>query len=369
MNSNYLHNIDKLDIITLLNTMFICIILFLHHANYTTNYFSFLFNYKIVLFLQKLAVGGFVFLSGFKLTKSKSSDSMKHFFINRFFRIYPIYLLALIVFSFTVFPHSNEGSLPTLLNFTLHALCIQAIFPLDQPAFPTIWFVSILFCCYSFYIAIRRFLKSIPLFYSVTTLIILSMFLLHQVGKTVNIVFFWPDVNIYLTIFAVGMAYSFCEYHFNRIHYRYLLSLSIIGFCGLICFYNVVYIHIKGLYNSIVQFALVLLATIPCYFVAFKIAPRLQDLALPHMAVRACKSISYASFCVFLFHRAIWTVMAEIWPQRFFYQWLFIIALGVPTIFVLCYALQRSYDRIVAYLLHDSALRPVDRFSETSFHI
>lgn len=63
----------KVDNVTLMNLLFIAIVLFLHHVNYTQDYlwimshrFINLYKSGISQILQKLAVGGFSLLSGYK---------------------------------------------------------------------------------------------------------------------------------------------------------------------------------------------------------------------------------------------------------------------------------------------------------------
>ena len=115
--------------IYLLHTVFIFIILFLHHWGYTENYFKLVSKYNFILFLQKLSVGGFFFLSGYKMAKYKLADPVKNFIVNRFFRIYILYVISLVLFSFTAYPHLNNGDLPSIKNFLVHILCFQSILP------------------------------------------------------------------------------------------------------------------------------------------------------------------------------------------------------------------------------------------------
>jgi len=56
--------------------------------------------------LQKFAVGGFLFLSGYKLALSKRDEPAQTFLLNRFLRIYPLYFLAVVLFSCLIFCQS-----------------------------------------------------------------------------------------------------------------------------------------------------------------------------------------------------------------------------------------------------------------------
>lgn len=331
--------------IELLNTIFIFIILFLHHASYTTNYFSILSEYKVTFFLQKLSVGGYFFLSGFKLAKGKISDSSKDFIVNRFFRIYPLYLLAVIAFSFTAYPYQREGELPSLPNIIVHVLCIQSILPgMFQANCPTIWFVSVLFFCYGFFLLARKKLQRTFLFFLFLFLSSLSIFAMHVIGKEMGFAFFDRDSITYLVFFALGMVYSDSRKIIDGLDNWILCNLFILGFAGLIWFYNENYLNFW--YTAPAELFLILISTVPLFLLAFKAVPT-QVLSIS--VSQFLSWVSYSSFCVFMFHRPIWSVMATIWSERSLPQWLFILGFGVPTIFASCYLIQRIYEKVIAF--------------------
>ncbi|MGD1895593.1 MAG: hypothetical protein ACFB16_01430 [Phormidesmis sp.] len=54
-----------------------------------------------------------------------------------------------------------------------------------------------------------------------------------------------------------------------------------------------------------------------------------------------------ASYCVFLFHRPIWTALAQLWNQPSYLQSIFILGFGIPLIFVVSYWAQTFYSQAV----------------------
>jgi hypothetical protein len=338
--------LSEVNTIELLNTLFIFSILFQHHIDYTINYFSYFTSFHIMAFLQKLSVGCFFFLSGFKLSVSNISVTPYTFIVNRFFRIYLLYLAALFVSSITAYPYSNMGEMPSWPNVILHILCVQSIFPnMFQTNYLTLWFVSTLFLFYIVFLMTRTVLHRSLLFCICIFLISLFVFFTYEYGKHIGIELFDRYFVLYLAIFASGMAYSRFDKNIHNINNMSLCILFITGFTGLIMSYN--YVTIKIVYESTTEFIFTLMSTISVYILAFKLIPRLM---LPHAVSNCVSWLSYSSFCVFLFHRVIWSEMSAIWNERIFAQWLFIIVLGIPTIFMLCHLTQRTYDLLTGTL-------------------
>ncbi|MFV9645986.1 MAG: hypothetical protein ACNYWU_09205, partial [Desulfobacterales bacterium] len=101
-------NSSELNPVHLINALLISVVLYLHHGSYANNYFSLLNEYYIHYLLQKLAVGGFFFFSGVKLTISNLNYPASTFCKKRFFRIYILYFFALFIASFTSYPFLNN---------------------------------------------------------------------------------------------------------------------------------------------------------------------------------------------------------------------------------------------------------------------
>jgi peptidoglycan/LPS O-acetylase OafA/YrhL len=68
---------------------------------------------------------------------------------------------------------------------------------------------------------------------------------------------------------------------------------------------------------------------------------------------------SYSSFCIFLLHRPIWSIMAVIYPEvstskplslEPILQYLYIVFLGVPIIVLCSYLIQSNYNSLLNYL-------------------
>ena len=159
---------------------------------------------------------------------------------------------------------------------------------------------------------------------------------------------------MFLIYFALGMIYSVHEERVLTINNNFFLFLCCFGFLILLVFYNCIsFDHFNSrpmldiirirLFESI----LLLASTIPLYIVLLQtpLNQRLKNMKLILLS-RTIKSISYSSLCVFLFHRSIWAVMANVWGKGSFFQWIYIMVFGIPLIIVFCYILQSHYEKI-----------------------
>ena len=60
------------------------------------------------------------------------------------------------------------------------------------------------------------------------------------------------------------------------------------------------------------------------------------------------KTIAYASYCMFLFHRPVWWAMTQIYnPKNSFVKLLYLLVIGIPLIITLSYYIQRWYDQLI----------------------
>ncbi|MEL6158127.1 MAG: acyltransferase [Cyanobacteria bacterium J06623_5] len=344
------HNLDA---VLLLNVVFVVLVLLLHHGQYTYDFIKPLRALAINRYLQKVAVGGFLFLSGYKLTKSKLATPSLDFLKNRFLRIYPLYFIALLVYTFTVYVQKHD-TLPTLKTFFVHVFLLQTVVPeLFGRNYLTIWFVSVLLFCYLFFLAMRRLLVTNLMAYGVMTLsVCLGVCLIRAFFAERDIIVFMRFFEVYLSFFAVGMTYAIYEQAITRFFCRKSVAIAYAGtFTALLTLLMAVYIQRFNSMDSIslrlFEFLAILLTTIPLYFYAFTNASRLK---VNRMTTSILLLGSSGSFCIFLFHRPVWSVMVEVWSNRSVFQALYILVMGIPLIVFCSCQIQRSYNNILKKL-------------------
>jgi len=347
------HN-SKINVIDIINPLLISIVLFLHHVSYTNNYFAPLYDFRINRLLQKFAVGGFFFFSGLKLSVSNINYSTWTFFKKRFTKIYFLYLTALILGSFTFYPFSNNGEYPSIETFIQHLFCLQTIFPTLFGFYKTIWFVSILFFCYLFFIFSRNDLNNSIVFILKTCTIFIFISSCYLITIKNSFQLFIGDFSIYVSFFAAGMFFSKLRLIDDK---KYLhVANGAIGSLLLLIMYKT--ININTWYEYITYSFLVLSSNISLLYLLCIMLNKVH-LNFSSNTIKLISKYSYGSFCVFLFHRSIWSLMSMCWPKGSFAQWVFIIVFGIPVIIILSFFIQLSYNQILQYcktrLLHHRA--------------
>lgn len=344
----------KLDAVLLLNVIFVFIVLLLHHGVYTHDFIRPLRELMIHKYLQKFAVGGFLFLSGYKLTKSKISTPKISFLRSRFLRIYPLYFIALLAHTFTVYL-DKYNQLPNIKTFLAHIFLVQSVIPhLFGGNYFTIWFVSILLFCYLFFLATRKFTTSNLKLYGLSILAtIIIICLVRNTFFEIDIQVISRFFELYIAFFAIGMLYAVYE---NKIHalirFQPLLSficivISVISWIILIRLYIVRFDRIDNIYLYMVEFFSIIATTVPIYLAVFHYAPKIT---VKSNIAKVLEIIGSSSFCVFLFHRPIWSLMTNFQVNRTWLQSIYILLFGVPTIFFLSYQIQYIYSKLVKQL-------------------
>lgn len=339
--------------------IFVSVVLMLHHVNYTHDYLwkishRFFHPYEtgVDQLFQKFSVGGFLLLSGYKLSRSKVSEPAVPFLFNRFKRIYPLYLLALIVSSPAAYPHLVDGQLPSLANFIMHALCLQAVLPnFFQQDFYTIWFVSNLLCCYLLFLGLRKTLGRPATFCMKLGLFIFAIALVRQLAGTYGISAFTNDFNVYLLFFAAGMGCAQLQPRLMTINKLVLIGISVVC-TGLLIALTVNPIETASPYGStalsIVDSSLKIGSILPVHVL---LLTSFQKTSVSPKVAVLMNNLTVASYCTFLFHRPIWTSLHGLWSGSSYLQSVFILGFGIPLIFVCSYCLQLFYNRRILPML------------------
>lgn len=318
-----------------LNAIFILIILYLHHPMYTKISIKLFPEYYLNLYLQKFAVGGFLFLSGFKMAISKIDYPILSFVKNRIFKIYIPYVIAVFCYSIIVHPYIYRGQNPDYRNVIVHLLGIQSVFPdIFGGQFFTLWFVSVLFICYAFFLLTRKLFVKNPLF----IIIIISIVFAINISKYG---FLSKDLVIYLVYFVIGMLFAKNDQLVNINAIILLAVFSIFLLFALYLYTSIYQIWGKDLF-SVLSCIISSTALFICTFKEF----RCFKLSKP--VVIAIRYISFASFFVFLFHRPIWSMMNFVWYDVSLYHSLYVIIFVPILIITGCHWFQNQYNLILS---------------------
>lgn len=122
----FLTRVSSVDVLT---ALCIVLVLLLHQASYTIDFLAPIRPFMLHRVAQRFAVGGFLFLSGYKLATSKLRTGARAFIVNRLAKIYVVYALSIFLFAVTAYPYLNNGDFPSTSNILVHLLAVQSVFP------------------------------------------------------------------------------------------------------------------------------------------------------------------------------------------------------------------------------------------------
>jgi peptidoglycan/LPS O-acetylase OafA/YrhL len=278
---------------------------------------------------------------------SRLGKSVPSFVIDRILRIYPLYFVALLVHSCTVFPFFNNGQLPTGVNFCTHALSLQYVIPgaFDNKFYPTLWFVGMLSICYFFFLLLRKHMYDIRKTVILVGLVFVITLVLNTIGTHLNFELFARYTNTYLTFFLVGM-YATRKHSPISLMGKGFLFLYIIGSILTISFYSI--ISVNDWRKQLVEY--VLLIVVNCSFYLYAVNTK-YEIIFPRFVAGALKTISYSSFCIFLFHGPIWEIMYKTYNESSPIQWMYIAVCGTSLIILTSWFIQFVYNKMIGQFI------------------
>jgi len=325
---------DGINLFTALGAL---IILWTHHSAYTTKAI-----YAIPqLFIDRtapviFALGIFVFLSGFKLINSHHKKNIINFFLSRILRIIPLYYLSLLLFTLFL---KNKITLPKLL---IHLFGGQLIFPhIFGDMLPTLWFIGLINIYYILFIILRGFIENKSKFIFISVSIYIVLLFLDQYSLITDKIID-RRVLLYLPYFLLGIYFG--KYHEEIINkYRHLIILCILFILNLILGNVYFYPPNKGfvtLYHHIFH--------LPLNIALLMLTLKIKFAGKGGVVISL---LSFASFSTYLFHRPIWQAMNLIYHDSTPYQHIYIFFIGIPTIFIVSYIIQRSYNGLLKVVM------------------
>ena len=316
----------------------------IEYAQMTHIYIN-IFTYR----LTWIVLGTFVLMSGYFMGGKKvplAKKGLVSFYFNRFFRIYPLYLLSIILYT-----------LLGLSDLTTSAKAALMISIFVKPAPMTLWFIPMLMFFYlisPFLIIVCRIFNPFKLvaLYAILFILLMTYWYFSRL--------FDVRFLMYLPVYAFGIAMG------SKV-------IDVNGKNKSIFFFLVLGTAVSLLTDSTHRsmnwvFATLLVTIAPFYlFSFFK-----KTNGPPNGWSRAAWRLSYASYCMFLFHRPIYILLTQLYsPESGGFRVIYLACFCVPCIGLLCYGIQRCYDMALAgfgpepYSLRGLKLRLSDAGFET----
>ena len=273
--------------------------------------------------LTWIVLGSFVFIAGYfcgrHFIKVKTRSTLS-FYLRRFMRIYPLYILSL--FTFTKF--GLVGS-----DTSLKAALLVSAFLKPEP--PTLWFITMLAIFYMIAPLLVRVSRSLKVELLVLIYLVVSGLLLiywhisHQLD--VRIVTYFPA-------FWLGLLVAVRRIRLDT-RKLFVLPAAALG---------IVTSFITNSWNLEHNW---LCATLMVTIVPFVLFSLSKNLTVRREWIhRSISAVAYASFCMYLFHRPIYRQLRLLYfPKSAAAQLIYLVAFCLPVIWLLSYGIQKIYDR------------------------
>lgn len=277
--------------------------------------------------LKDIALGTFVLVSGLLLARREPPARLEdwlRFYRRRLVRLYPLYLLALLLFGAL-----GLASQATVLK---GALLMSMFAP---PAPPTLWFVTMIMVFYLL-APLLTGLAGAGWRYLVASLGMGLLWLaydgfVHAVDS--RLLLFFPAFALGVYLQRVRVAYAALAR--RRLYLLLFLPAAfVLGMPG------------EGGFdvpNALLRAPLVALGALLLVIYAERVGARALN---PAILV-----LSYGSLGVYLFHRPVFELaMALHFPVQGSHQAVYLMAVAVPLTFLIAYLMQKAYDGGVARL-------------------
>ena len=298
-------------------------IMYIIGVRHIDDYASGFFHCKVDDILTYSFLGLFIFISGFLLNTNNNLGSKTDvflFFKKRFFRIYPLYIIAVFLFYL--------GGLTSFKGFLLGAVFLNTIV---IHTIPTLWFVSVI-CVYYllFPLLVWKYKasKMLLIFSSI-------MFVLIAFHNQFNLIDY--RLIIFFPAFVGGVYFSKLDTPILILTGRFFLQVSIVIF-----FISSVLFFVFDS-NSIrfVFLCFFVSTSIPIIFYLSNKIPWIVDAAF-------FKKIAYAAFSMYLFHRLIFHAVIFLYkPESDIAILIYLYVVAIPLIYYFSYFTQLYYDKIL----------------------
>lgn len=274
--------------------------------------------------LKDIALGTFTFCSGLLLATRPfvwSWSNLATFYKRRLVRIYPLYMITLLLFGAVGIANS--------------AVVVKALLFLSMflpPAPYTLWFISMIF---TFYLItpLLLWLSERPYVYLAASVALLGL------GILIHLQIHALDTRMlqYLPCFLLGIAWQRipATAAWSR-RYWILILLALLG----------TFLLYQEQQQQWLSSALGRIPTIASGTILLYLAAKRFESHLQHQLIA---KLAYASFGIYLFHRLVLHYLIEFYfPETGYLRLAYLLGVGMTLTIFLSYYIQQFYDRVLS---------------------
>lgn len=260
------------------------------------------------------------YLSGKKLIRS--TGDVASYYVNRFFRIYPPFIVASILFH--LYRISSTSSL-------VKGAAILAMFLKPAPA--TLWYVSMLLLFYVLAPALLALSRRVRPYGVMCAATVAAIGVANRCSHTIDM-----RLALYFPVFALGVLLARHEFLLSGTRPSYLALAAIAS--------TAIPLVRAPMIDRNIQ--LIPYALLGSWFV-LAVAVRREG---SPARCRGIASVSYASYFMYLFHRPLYSILCGVYcPADGIARVGYLVAVCVPVITAVSWVFQKAYDALLARLL------------------
>ncbi len=295
-----------------------------HLFNYTEAFPAYhnVFTYRLTF----VVLGLFVFISGFLITGTTvRSNNPIQFYQKRLIRIYPLYVLAVLLF-YVYGINDAEISIKSLVFISMY----------DGPPPLTLWFIAMLFLFYLVTPFLLQLIDRPVKYLCLIALVFVLTLILRVTFKAVDL-----RVLLYFPSFCLGL---YCARHGLKTRLMNIKSALLLLIPGLI----LSFIELDSwTLNKLKDIPMVL----SCSYLIFVISDFSEA---KFKQVKLVSLLSYSSFAMYLFHRPVYITMKTVYfPENGQAQILYLATASLAMVAIISWCVQKGYDKAYA-LIKDS---------------
>ncbi|MCC6298933.1 MAG: acyltransferase [Anaerolineales bacterium] len=284
-------------------------------------------------FFEAFLLGCFFFISGYftETSLQKSGGDLRRFFLPRFVKVYPPYLIALALFLSVLGITLRER-----FDLFVYAAGLQFVFAGMVKPILTLWYVGAILLFYVLFGLLWKFAPKTTFLVFIASVLFVLALLAHKVGGLFDARFFK-----YYFVFLTGMLTARHAEPGGVLSSRYLLLKVLAALIGIRVFSLVSSGEPVSLPYITASYVFIVSTTILLFAVIAKLS-----IVSPW---RWVTGVSYASYFIYLFHRPFWQILENIFPvHEQQYRILFRLLPASVVVVLVCYFLQRLYDSLLA---------------------
>lgn len=336
----------------LIRSISIVLILLTHFTNYIQTQILFSILEYGSSYFAEFGLGGFFFLSGFLLYNThgyNQVDDILVFYKRRFFRIMPLYWCALFIFIIgNNFIFFNNHSPISVTSMFAHFIGGQLLLsPYVSPLF-TLWFIGALipfYLIYPFLIKNTKDNSSMLIGISVGFFVVFIL-----INKFLGII---SDTRFYMyyIIFIAGIFSNMSGIYVNTMYSKYLKLNAVLLVFLIVCPY--IFSSKTQIITDIlplIQVSTIMSFSIFVFWIS-KYLVYFADTINIYVNIRkTILFISFSSYCIYLFHRPMFTLFQAISNSLMLSPWvndLIILFVITPAVFVISFKIQSEYNDIL----------------------